>query len=278
MRLRQRNERKRWDVLRRRFWKGRPCRFSQPGGGPGLAVPFFGSTGCHRTNSPIDVAANKGGTRGQPGLAEELPPKGRSNYTSAEDFVQNIDTSEEEKEMGMVDGPFAPGEAARRCNCSEQELCPRPMAAIDAGDKVRTIYDGSRGANQWIQQDNSARTPPPDAGAGAAATGKCVGGSPDPSPWPWPTEDTHWSILKADVTKAHRRIAPTDWKYQISQIDGHWWVNKVGAYGMASAQLYWGRMAALLLRILYYLFFMVDWAFVFVDDFCWLPCSPWALP
>ena len=42
----------------------------------------------------------------------------------------------------------------------------------------------------------------------------------------------------------------------------------VGTYSMASAQLYWGRMAALLLRILYYLFPQIDWGFVFVDDFC----------
>ena len=39
---------------------------------------------------------------------------------------------------------------------------------------------------------------------------------------------------------------------------------------MASAQLYWGRMAALILRILYGMFPMVDWSFVFVDDFCWI--------
>ena len=39
---------------------------------------------------------------------------------------------------------------------------------------------------------------------------------------------------------------------------------------MASAQLYWGRLAALLLRLLYHLFPEVDWGFVFVDDFCWL--------
>lgn len=31
-----------------------------------------------------------------------------------------------------------------------------------------------------------------------------------------------------------------------------------------------GRTAALILRILYYLFPQVDWGFVFVDDFCWL--------
>ena len=46
-----------------------------------------------------------------------------------------------------------------------------------------------------------------------------------------------------------------------------WWVNKVGTYGMASAQSYWGRLAALLLRVLYALFPQVDWNFVFVDDF-----------
>ena len=39
---------------------------------------------------------------------------------------------------------------------------------------------------------------------------------------------------------------------------------------MASAQLYWGRTAALIFRLLYLLFPQVDWGFVFVDDFCWI--------
>eukprot|EP00438_Fugacium_kawagutii_P035968 Skav233261 [mRNA] locus=scaffold2371:114414:115298:- [translate_table: standard] len=39
---------------------------------------------------------------------------------------------------------------------------------------------------------------------------------------------------------------------------------------MASAQLYWGRLAALLLRLLYHLVPAVDWGYVFVDDFCWI--------
>ena len=90
--------------------------------------------------------------------------------------------------------------------------------------------------------------------------------------WSWPGPDTTLLILKADVSKAHRRIKilPSGWKYQVAQIDQQWWVNKVGTYGVASAQLYWGRMAALLLRLLYYSFPEVDWGFVFVDDFCWL--------
>ena len=44
----------------------------------------------------------------------------------------------------------------------------------------------------------------------------------------------------------------------------------MGTYGMASAQLYWGRLASILLRLLYHVYPMVDWGFVFVDDFCWL--------
>ena len=55
-----------------------------------------------------------------------------------------------------------------------------------------------------------------------------------------------------------------------TQLGDEWWVNTVGTYGMASAQLYWGRMAAILLRIAYAVFPEVDWGFVFVDDFAWL--------
>ena len=83
-------------------------------------------------------------------------------------------------------------------------------------------------------------------------------------------------ILKADVTKAHRRIKvlQKDWKYQVACIQNRWWVNRVGTYGMASAQLYWGRQASLVLRLLYYIFPQVDWHLVFVDDYCWvLRCS-----
>ena len=88
------------------------------------------------------------------------------------------------------------------------------------------------------------------------------------SVWHWPNKDSTFLLLKADVSKAHRRIKilRSGWKYQVAQIDQLWWVNKVGTYGVASAQLYWGRMAALLLRTLYALFPEVDWGFVFVDD------------
>ena len=74
------------------------------------------------------------------------------------------------------------------------------------------------------------------------------------------------------MTKAHRRVKvlSQDWRFQVAELEGEWWINKVGTYGMASAQLYWGRTAALILRLLYNIFPQVDWGFVFVDDFCWL--------
>ena len=90
--------------------------------------------------------------------------------------------------------------------------------------------------------------------------------------WVPPSKHTTWAILKADVSKAHRRIKVTreGWHFQVAQLEGEWWINKVGTYSMASAQLYWGRMAALLPRICYLIFPQVDWRFVFVDEFCWV--------
>ena len=238
--------------------------------------------------------------RGIPDEYEDLAtPVGRHNYDSAEEFSDAIkQTFEEERLLDMVEGPFTKQEAANRCSCSPSQLCPGPMAAIDEGDKIRTIYDGSfGGANSHIQQNTSEKTTAPtvmdcmhgihwiNAAAsvspgdhtavsqGERATASGVDSSSQGGgTWSWPGPDTTLLILKADVSKAHRRIKilPPGWKYQVAQIDQQWWVNKVGTYGVASAQLYWGRMAALLLRLLYYSFPEVDWGFVFVDDFCWL--------
>ena len=197
--------------------------------------------------------------------------------------------------MGLVEGPFTKQEAADRCGCNPSELCPGPMAAIDEGDKIRTIYDGSfGGANAHIQQNSTEKTTAPtvmdcvhgihwlraarevSTAESAPQEQRATADGVDPmakgSVWHWPDKDSTFLLLKADVSKAHRRIKilRSGWKYQVAQIDQQWWVNKVGTYGVASAQLYWGRMAALLLRILYALFPEVDWGFVFVDDFCWV--------
>ena len=73
------------------------------------------------------------------------------------------------------------------------------------------------------------------------------------------------------------KVLRKDWRFQVASLGEEWWVNKVGTYGMASAQSYWGRLAALLLRVLHALFPQVDWNFVFVDDFLWLLCSEGAV-
>ena len=235
--------------------------------------------------------------KGAPEEWEDLPsPIGRHNYDSAEPFSDSIkETFMEEKEMGLVEGPFTKQEAAKKCGCRPSELCPGPMAPIDEGDKIRTIYDGSfGGANAHIQKNSTEKTTAPtvmdcvhgihslipagetvDGGAATTRHEATAGGvdlMSKGSVWHWPKKRSTFLLLKADVSKAHRRIKilKPGWKYQVAQIDQHWWVNKVGTYGVASAQLYWGRLAALLLRILYALFPEVDWGFVFVGDFCWI--------
>ena len=47
------------------------------------------------------------------------------------------------------------------------------------------------------------------------------------------------------------KVLRRGWRLQIAKLCREWFVNKVGACGMASAELYWGRC-------------------VFVDDFLWL--------
>ena len=242
---------------------------------PGVTTPTWTSPGIWPTNEEL---------KGESPLWEDfLLPIGRDNYSSAKDFSSQVrQTFVEEVDMGMVEGPLNQEEAALRCGCTPPELCPGPLAAIDEGDKIRTIYDGSWGqANSHIQQNTVEKTTAPtimdcvqaihwlnttkEKSTGAVASGTDLGWHPS-------HKQTTWTILKADVSKAHRRIKvqSSEWRYQVAQLDGEWWINKVGTYGMASAQPYWGRMAALLLRLCYMMFPQIDWGFVFVDDFCWL--------
>ena len=102
------------------------------------------------------------------------------------------------------------------------------MAGVQEADKVRTIFDGSwGGANTHIQSKataptvmdcvqalhwlHAAKATPP-----APAQGGETGG---PSAWNLPGPTQAWTLLKADITKAHRRIKvlPTDWRFQIAQ-------------------------------------------------------------
>ena len=215
---------------------------------------------------------------------QKLPhPAGRGNYPSADHFSELIrGTFLEEVPMGMVEGPFSKVEAASRC----EDLCPGPLAGIDEGDKIRTIYDGSvGGANDTIRNQTVERTTAPTVLDGVQALHwlHAAAAEGPPSQGALAREGgrqtSTWGLAMAGaghqvgaVTKAHRRVKVLrkDWRFLVASLGEEWWVNKVGTYGMASAQSYWGRLAALLLRVLYALFPQVDWNFVFVDDFLWL--------
>ena len=228
-----------------------------------------GPTGGHGPTPDLagHLATQEGAERGGAGVA--------GAGVTAPWFSELIrGTFLEEVPMGMVEGPFSKEEAASRCGCKSEDLCPGPLAGIDEGDKIRTIYDGSvGGANATIRNQTVERTAPTVLDGvqalhwlhAAAAEGPPLSGClwPQAGGWLWPEP----APGGADVTKAHRRVKVfrKDWR-----LGEEWWVNKVGTYGMASAQSYWGRLAALLLRVLYAPFPQVDWNFVFVDDFLWL--------
>ncbi|CAE7028292.1 MKK3 [Symbiodinium sp. CCMP2456] len=76
-------------------------------------------------------------------------------------------------------------------------------------------------------------------------------------PWQFPSPTEEWLM-------SPRRIGAL----RFSSVNGA--IRLPSLVCTASAQLYWGRMAAILLRIAYAVFPEVDWGFVFVDDFAWL--------
>ena len=161
----------------------------------------------------------------------------RTCWDSADHFSELIrGTFLEEVPMGMVEGPFTKVEAASRCGCGIEDLCPGPLAGIDEGDKIRTIYDGSvGGAYDTIRNQTVERTTAPTVLDGvqalhwlhaAAVEGPPSQGAPgperevkpQPGGWPWPEPGTRWVLLKADVTKAHRRVKVLrkDWRFQVA--------------------------------------------------------------
>ena len=102
--------------------------------------------------------------KGMEFVQQELEqPTGLDNYSSVKDFAPQVRaTFVEEVQLGMVEGPLTKQQAALRCSCREEDLCPGPLAAIDEGDKIRTIYDGSAGgANIHIQNQTMERTTAP---------------------------------------------------------------------------------------------------------------------
>ena len=129
-----------------------------------------------------DIWPTKAELRGEESELSDLPElSGRDNYPSAQDFTQEIiATFEEEKLLDMVTGPHTQTEVAQLCGCQPSELCPGPMAAIDEGDKVRTIYDGSWGGGQLPHTRKHSRTY-----HGPHSAGLCPGHAMAHSHQPW---------------------------------------------------------------------------------------------
>jgi hypothetical protein len=166
-------------------------------------------------------------------------------------------------------GPFDLPAAASACHCLPSELCCGALGAREEFDKVRTIHDGTvNNVNTHIRANSAEKTTAPGVADVLHSllsnrTNMSASSTDDP-------EDI--IMIKADITKAHRRIKvqQKDWKYMVATNKNTLWVNMCGTYGIASAQLYWGRMAALLLRLLYYTCPELIWGFVYVDDYLFL--------
>ena len=78
-------------------------------------------------------------------------------------------------------------------------------------------------------------------------------------------------MSKIDANKAHKRIRvkKKDWRY-IAAKYGHgdkqrFVINKTGTYGIASAQFWWGRMAAIINRLCITML-LASWVMTYVDD------------
>ena len=211
---------------------------------------------CHWSHIPyLDLSHRLARERRIQGEATDwnqiLMPVGR-DYTHRPRIFQNKSGRPlwRRVALGMVEGLYPQEEAAQRCGCTVEELCPalRPlmrvtrfapsMMAVGAGPMPtfnRTRRRRPQRPQLWtvskpftIRWLNTGKEDPTPA----VATGTDMG-------WEHFQKTTTWAILKADVMKAHRRIniAKDGWRFQVAQLDGEWWVNKVGTYGMASAQL-----------------------------------------
>ena len=130
------------------------------------------------------------------------------------------------------------------------------MAGVQEVDKVRSIFDATvLGVNDNIRANTDKKTTAPTLYDLLFAKLHLL--------------EKNLTLFKSDVSKARRRIKvlKKHWKYMVAKIKDKFWVNKVGTYGVASAQLYWGRLAAVLTRLSYHISEIFLWVLVFVDDF-----------
>ena len=107
----------------------------------GVSDPTLTSPGVWPTKEEL---------KGEAWLGEDPPPPvAHDNYPTAELFAEEIEsTFYEERALDMVDGPFTRSEAAERCRCKPEELCPGPLAGIDESDKMDDLRWLKRGSKR----------------------------------------------------------------------------------------------------------------------------------
>ncbi len=193
------------------------------------------------------------------------------NLTSYESALENMTEIRkayvEERALGMTAGPFPTARQVKQVVRSDTFVTIPQSTKKERGplgtDKFRNLSDGrATGHTGQIHAHTHSKGEPPGIPDERHAMALDV------------KAKRQTIALKWDVSRAHRRTAapPKDWKYLVvllELLNGilEYWVNLVHTFGVASAQYYWGRTAAFLLRLILATFTAVYWAFVYVDDY-----------
>ena len=89
-------------------------------------------------------------------------PIGLANYSSVSDFCCPGQPLSRRSIWAWWRPPLTKTTSGNTLQLPTRGLCPGPLAAIDEGDEIRTIYDGSAGgANTHIQNQTMERTTAP---------------------------------------------------------------------------------------------------------------------
>ena len=148
------------------------------------------------------------------------------------------------------------------------------LAVIDEGSSFRVIHDGTN----RVQVNHHIRVPDHELFPGAmdveaAIHNDAIEGAPAPA---------KYLCVKSDISKAHRRVPvhEDDWGLQACSCTppplggeerDQWelYLNCVGTYGVGSAAFYWGRVGALVLRIIHYVT-EIRFGLRFADDYLFI--------
>lgn len=136
-------------------------------------------------------------------------------------FLRGHKKDFEEERIGHGGGAFTKQEVANshiQQNTSEKTTAPTVLDCLHGIHWLRAAESNTTGTFQTL----------PRGGGGTATSVDSE--SQEVGTWEWPTPGTTTLLLKAGVSKAHKRIKilPSGWKYQVAQIDQQRWANEAG--------------------------------------------------